>query len=256
MPATRDDAPSPPSEPDEGVRTVGGGQPIGRVRRADRPRAPRPVAAAASSSPAPADSTRPSGRLGRPIGAGGPARPARPLALVVVAILGVAGTVGFGLAWRQARSHARSVAAQGSAATDMHDAAQRFSVALTTFDGATIDRDVARLNDFGTGQFGDQLSQFFSTRIRTELKAAQASSRGDVRSVFVESFDGQRGRAFAVVDQTIANNKFPQPQADTLRLDIGLEKVGGTWKVFDLQTVGAGVGATTSGSAATPTSRP
>ncbi|MCU1452125.1 MAG: hypothetical protein JWN46_271, partial [Acidimicrobiales bacterium] len=230
-------APSTPAETGSSVRTVGGGEPLVRRRRAAAPRAARPVPPAETTS--------------RPV------RRRRPNALLAVAILGIAGTLAFGTAWRQERSHNRSAAsAQGTAATDMRDTAQQFAIALTTFDGIHIDADVAKLNGFGTGQFGDELSQFFSTKIRTELKTAQASSRGDVRSVFVESFDGERGRVFAVVDQTIANNRFPQPQADTLRLDIGLKKVNGAWKVFDLQTVGTAVGGGTAGTATTPTSTP
>ncbi|MCU1354019.1 MAG: hypothetical protein JWM05_3228 [Acidimicrobiales bacterium] len=231
MTATRDDA---PAEPATGVRTVGGDEP----RTARRAAAPR--AAAASREDA--------SRL---------PRPARPWALMAIAVLGLAGTLGFGLAWRQARGDRGSAATAGPTgpAADMQVAARDFAMALTTFDGATIDRDVARLDKYGTGKFGDELSQFFSTKIRTQLKEAQASSRGDIRSLYVESFDGDRGRAFAVVDQTIANNRFPQPQADTLRLDLGLKLVDGAWKVFDVQTVGTDVARSPGSTPATPTTR-
>ena len=153
-------------------------------------------------------------------------RPAR-----VLAALGLLGTVVFGVAWLSSRNGATEATTSSRTSREVRAAAVAFSKDLTNFDGATIDRDVDRLTARSTGEFLRQSDQFFSTKVRTQLKAAQASSRGEVRSAFVQSMRGDRGTVFVVVDQTIANNRSPQPQADTLRMELGLVRVGDAWKV-------------------------
>jgi Mce-associated membrane protein len=161
--------------------------------------------------------------------------------LAVVAILGLLGTALFSGLWITERR-----ADQGEAA--MRAEGEQFLLALTNFDAATVDEDFDRIVDMGTGDFRDQADQFFGSDVREALKEVQASSRGEVREIYVQSFSGDRGRVFAVVDQTIANNRFPQPQADQLRVELTLEHTGGEWRVSDVLVLeapnAAGGGAT------------
>jgi Mce-associated membrane protein len=147
--------------------------------------------------------------------------------LAVLAVLGIIGTLVFAGLWiRDQRAD------QGQNA--MQAKGEEFLLALTNFDAATVDEDFDALVELGSGDFASEADQFFGSDVREALKEVQASSRGEVRDVYVQSFDGGRGRIFAVVDQTIANNRFPQPQADQLRVELTLEHVDGDWHVSDV----------------------
>jgi hypothetical protein len=74
-----------------------------------------------------------------------------------------------------------------------------------------------------------------------------------VRSAFVQTVDGDRGTVFVVVDQTIANNQSPQPQADTLRMELGLIRKGESWLVERVAVLTAPSGGSTGTGATTPT---
>jgi hypothetical protein len=211
-----------------------------------RPRAAsrRPVEAAAGSPAQPATPRQappPRGGETRSAAYGGARLP------WILAILGLLGTVGFGLAWNSARGtgSADGGTAASPQAQDVRSAAVAFSKALTNFDGSTIDRDFDRLIGLSTGGFQDQADQFFNTKTRVALKKAQASSRGEVRQAFVQSISGAKASVFVVVDQTIANNKSPQPQADTLRMDLTLKATKGTWLVDQVEVLTAPGGGST-----------
>jgi hypothetical protein len=152
--------------------------------------------------------------------------------LAVLAALGLAGTAGFAWAWNGERS---ADAAQSA----MADRARDFLIALTNFDGSTVDADFDRIVAYATGDFAAEADRFFGSDVRAALKEVQAASRGEIRSLYVQDFDGDQGRVFAVVDQTIANNRFPAPQADELRLDLGLQHRDGEWKVYDVKVLQA-----------------
>ncbi len=165
----------------------------------------------------------------------------------VLAVLGLIGTLGFGLAWMGARDGGSAGSAQDGQAAEILRSARAFSEDLTNFDGATIDRDFDAITSRATGDFRSQADQFFSSDVRSQLKKAQASSRGEVRSAYVQTVDGDRGTVFVVVDQTIANNASPQPQADTLRMELGLIRKGDDWKVERVAVLTAPSGGTTDG---------
>ncbi len=153
--------------------------------------------------------------------------------LAVLAVAGLAGTLFFGFAWNRERTADAAEASMRTTASD-------FLVALFDFDGRTIDDDFDNIMSYATGQFADQAeAQFADDDTRAALREVQASSRVEVRDLFVQSFDGDRGRVFAVVDQTIANNQFPQPRSDQVRLEVGLRRVDGDWKVATLDVLEA-----------------
>jgi len=159
----------------------------------------------------------------------------------LLALLGLIGTLGFGLAWNGTRNDrgATATASADGESADMAAGATSFSKSLTNFDGATIDRDFDRIVAKSTGEFRSQADDFFSSKVRKQLKEAQASSRGEVRSAYVQSFDGDRGTVFVVLDQTIANNQSPKPKADTLRMELSLVRTGGVWKVGQVDVLSA-----------------
>jgi hypothetical protein len=145
----------------------------------------------------------------------------------VVAVLGLVGTVVFGLAWSNQRS------AQASA-TAARQAAGRFLTALTNFDAKTVDADFSSITAMATGRFATQANQFFNSSIRQELENALATSRGQIRSLYVQSSAPDQASVYAVVDQVYANNKISTPQSDVLRIVVDLQQTGGNWKVDDV----------------------
>ncbi|HYI60749.1 MAG TPA: hypothetical protein VEW93_02975, partial [Acidimicrobiales bacterium] len=160
----------------------------------------------------------------------------------VLAVLGVLGTIGFGLAWRSA--DARAVTEDGLApeVVAMRDAGREFAIALTNFDAGTIDADFDRIVDFATGDFAEEADRFYDEEIRSQLREAQATSRSEIRDIYVQSFSGDTGVVFFTADQTIANNLSPQPITDTLRVELGMVEVEGEWKVRTVEVLDAPAG--------------
>jgi Mce-associated membrane protein len=149
------------------------------------------------------------------------------VALAIVAVLGVAGTVGFGLAWQGLQS--RQVGESQATA-----AARSFLVDLTNFDAKTVDADFSAVSSMATGPFASQAQRFFNSTIRQDLQKALASSRGQIRSMDVQSYGGGQATVYAVVDQLYVNDKLTSPQTDVLRLVVNMAQVGARWKVADV----------------------
>lgn len=154
----------------------------------------------------------------------------------VFALVGWAGAIGFGLAWAGQSSQASADAAVRKVSTD-------FVMALTNFTPSTIDSDFSRIIGYSTGTFATQAHQFFDTQIRKQLQTALASSRGQVRHLFVQSLSGNQASVYVVVDQTYVNSKTPTPQADTLRLIIGLTDLSSGWHISSVGVLGTPSGA-------------
>lgn len=183
----------------------------------------------------------------------------------VLAVLGVLGTIGFGLAWRTADARATTQDGLSPAVVEMRTAGREFAIALTNFDAGTIDADFDRILDFATGDFADEADRFYDEEIRSQLRAAQATSRSEIRDIYVQSFDGDTGVVFFTADQTIANNLSPQPVTDTLRVELGMVRTDGEWKVRRVEVLeappgtqleGAGLGAEEAPGAAPESSEP
>jgi hypothetical protein len=146
----------------------------------------------------------------------------------------------------------------GSSAGDsaaVSSAARSFLLAFTNFDAKNVDADFGAITAMATGDFAGQAQRFFNSAIRQELEQALASSRGLIRSLYVQTVQGNQASAYAVVDQLYVNNKIATPVSDVLRLVVGLTNVGGTWKISQVTVLqGPTLGST--GSTSTPTTTP
>lgn len=155
----------------------------------------------------------------------------REVVLLVVAVLGIVGTVFFGLRWRELHD-------QEQRRDEVQDAASAFLTALFEWDGTTIDEDFDRILTYATGDFEQEAqSTFNDDEIRQSLRENRAGSRMDELDTFVRSIGDDQARVFAVVDQTAANAEFPEGRSDTVRIEIGLQREGGDWKVFDVNVL-------------------
>ena len=229
-----------PSGPDNRV-TPSRARPIVAVRPAGSGRDPAPsvlLVAAGLVVLALAGKRPPVAALTREVRAdeGSPSRlrrPRREAVLGVLALLGLTGTLAFGLAWNHARTH-------NSGLNQARATARNFLTALTNFDGKTIDADFNRIRSYATGAFASQADQFYADKdTRNALRVRQASSRGEIKDLFVQSSVRGRVRVYGVIDQTIANNALPTPQADELRIELGLTRVKGVWRVYDVRVLQA-----------------
>jgi hypothetical protein len=171
---------------------------------------------------------------------GRPVRPApfyrRPWAFVVVCVIalaGVAGTVGFGLAWSSGN-------AQQSGAGQAKATASTFLIALTNFDAKSIDADFAKITTMSTGNFSGQANKFFGSDIRQKLETALATSRGQIRDIYVESYGGGQASVYSVIDQVYANNTSKTPQSDVLRVVVNLTQRPAGWKVSNVTVLEGG----------------
>jgi Mce-associated membrane protein len=147
--------------------------------------------------------------------------------LVLLAVLGIAGTVGFGLAWTGLHD-------QQLGETQARAAARSFLVDLTNFDAKTVDADFSAVSAMATGPFASQAEKFFNSAIRQELEQALASSRGQIRALFVQTYGGGQATVYGVVDQLYANDKIGAPRTDVLRVVLTMARVQGNWKVADV----------------------
>jgi Mce-associated membrane protein len=155
----------------------------------------------------------------------------RELILLFVAVLGIVGTVFFYVRWKDLDD-------QEAQRDEVEDSAQEFLHALFTWDGTTIDDDFDRILSYATGDFEQEAqSTFNDDEIRQSLRENRAGSRADELDTFVRSINGDEARVFAVVDQTAANQEFPEGRSDTVRIEIGMTREDGEWKVFDVNVL-------------------
>jgi len=149
------------------------------------------------------------------------------VALCAVAVAGLTGTAVFGLAWSGLEARR-----QGEA--QVRHAASSFLVDLTNFDPKTVDADFSAVTAMATGGFADQADKFFNSSIRQDLEKALASSRGQVRSMYVQTYTGTKASVYAVVDQLYANSKITAPQSDVLRIVLDLSSAPSGWKISNV----------------------
>jgi hypothetical protein len=164
--------------------------------------------------------------------------------LAVMAGVGMALAVTFGILWNGKRVSDDNTAAAKRTG-------QSFLIALTNFDSKTINADFQRITSYATGNFAKQATQFFGPQIRQQLQVAQAQSRGEISSIYVQSASSNRASVYAVVDQTIVNKNFNAPQADELRVVLTMNKVSSGWRVGDVTVLQAPLTGTGGGSPST-----
>jgi hypothetical protein len=172
------------------------------------------------------------------------------IVLLVIAVLGVVGTALFGHAWA-------SLNGQQGQQAQVRTVTSDFLLALTNFDAKSVDTDFSRIQQYATGSFASQSNQFFGSTIRQQLQAALASSRGQIRSQFVQSINGNKASVYSVVDQTYVNNKMRSPAADELQIQTDLTMTGSGWKIANVTVLNnSGAGSSTGSSSSSSTTTP
>ena len=114
---------------------------------------------------------------------------------------------------------------------EVQQVAQRFAVALTNFSHESIDEDAATIKDFAVGEFAEEVETFLGDEGIAAIKEAEATSEGEIISLFIQAADSDEASAFAVVRETITNSTSSEGQTDTLRMEIGMIDTQDGWKV-------------------------
>jgi hypothetical protein len=160
----------------------------------------------------------------------GPVRRSLPWVLVAVA---AAVAVVFALLWRNADSQLSSAQSLEHRTAQVAATGTSFLTALTNFSGATIRSDVAKIRRYAVGDFAQQVDQFFGPTNTTALQNGRVVSVGQVRSVFVQSIDGQQASVFGLVDEAV-RSAHSAPHTTTLRVDVEMLRTTAGWRVSNV----------------------
>ncbi len=148
-------------------------------------------------------------------------KPNRRWIAAAVLALGLIGATYEG--WLLYAHHQRTVAA-----TEALEAAQKYTLVLTSVDPTAIDKNFAEILDGATGEFKDVYSAS-SEQLRQLLIDNKASAHGTVIDSAVKSATKNTVEVLLFVDQSVSNKTAPQAQIDRSRIVMTMEKVKGRW---------------------------
>jgi Mce-associated membrane protein len=152
------------------------------------------------------------------------------LALAAVVALLVAVVVVFGI---RVVEHQRDDAARTEATAAARQTVQDF-ISLTA---ATIDRDLERVSDGATGDFGDEFERG-KAQVKDVVVKNKVRQTGKVLDAAVVSSDRDSALVLVVADATTYNVNAPKGQLRHFRVQVDLAKVGDDWRVSTLKFVG------------------
>jgi Mce-associated membrane protein len=156
--------------------------------------------------------------------------------LLVVALLGAAAAYLLaGQATRAAELRpSANLAYLDQAATEQVRAEVGKAVeAVYSYDTANLDDTENRALSFITGSYGDQFRQNFSA-VRALGPQSNISLSSKVVDTGVEMLTDRRATLLMMVNQVGRRGDSPAPLTAQIRLTVTAEKVGGQWKVSDV----------------------
>lgn len=146
----------------------------------------------------------------------------------VLFVVAVAAAIALGLLWQQELNEDRAEA-------ELKREATKFVTALTNFSAETIEQDAERIQSFATQRFERETDVFFGSKAIAAIKQARVRLRGEVESVYVQSFDDNSASVFAVVTQSLTNVSSNEPSVDIARFNFEMIETDSGWKVSDLE---------------------
>lgn len=152
------------------------------------------------------------------------------LAPWVVAFVAAVAAVTFGVLWAQAR-------AEETTEDELRSTAREFVAALTNFSADSIDADAERIKSFAVGAFEQEAEIFFGERATEAIEEAEATSEGEIESLYVQSIGDESASVFAVVNQSVSNAGLAEPKTDVVRMEVGLVETSSGWKVDRVEVI-------------------
>jgi len=116
---------------------------------------------------------------------------------------------------------------------DVKASAQKFALALSTYDYRHLDRDLGKVRNMGVGNFRYQYQDVLGANSFSKALADnQAVATAKVKSgPFVAALSNDDARTFTVVSQTIKGNSAPQGETRNVRVESILVRTPKGWRV-------------------------
>jgi Mce-associated membrane protein len=146
-------------------------------------------------------------------------------------VLAVTAAVTLGLSWQESEKQREAISALESDREEVAAVARDFVTVLTNFSHETIEQDAEAIRSFAVGEFQEEADTFFGERAIDAIKKAEATSTGEIRSLFVQDLDSDEASVFGVVSETVTNAASDEPRTEILRLEVGLIETEDGWKV-------------------------
>ncbi len=117
------------------------------------------------------------------------------------------------------------------------DTAEKFALALTTYDYRHLDRQLGKVRGMGVGNFRYQYEDVLGANsFRTALTDNQAVATAKIKSgPFVAALSNDDARTFAVVSQKITGKSAPAGENRNLRVESILVRTPKGWRVDGFQ---------------------
>lgn len=159
-------------------------------------------------------------------------RPSRTVVSVVLAIVVIALGVVFAFFAHAAAQRDDAGDQRGSALA----AARQAAVNFTSYDYRHLDQDYQRVRDEATGAFRTDFDK--QSKVLAQLiQQSKAVAKGQVVDAALVTAGSGAATVLVAVDDTITNTQAPKGVVKHYRLRIDLKKVGGSWRVADVQPV-------------------
>lgn len=110
---------------------------------------------------------------------------------------------------------------------------------LTTFEGAAIDDWLAATQAQATPAYAAEVEELFDAELRATLRGSDTRAEGELVDVFVQSIGEEQASAFAVVHQTVVNDRLDEPVEETLRMEISLRQGERGWLAAGVEVMPA-----------------
>ncbi|MBV8981788.1 MAG: hypothetical protein JO086_12870 [Acidimicrobiia bacterium] len=116
---------------------------------------------------------------------------------------------------------------------DVKDTAQKFAIALSTYDYHHLSRDLGKVKNMGIGNFRYQYQDVLgATSFTKALSDNQAVATAKVKSgPFIAALTTDDARTFTVVSQTIKGSSSPQGETRNVRVETILVRTSAGWRV-------------------------
>jgi len=113
------------------------------------------------------------------------------------------------------------------------DTAEKFALALSTYDYHHLDRDLGKVRSMGVGNFRYQYQDVLGANSFSKaLSDNQAVATAKVKSgPFVDALTKDDARTFTVVSQTIKGKSSPQGETRNVRVESILVRTPKGWRV-------------------------
>ena len=114
------------------------------------------------------------------------------------------------------------------------DTAKSYAIDFSTYDYQHLDQDFQTVTSHLAPSFKAQYSQTVAS-LKAIVVQYKGSATATVQGVGLASISPTQAVVLVFLDQKVTNTNLKAPRIDTNRLQITLERTGGTWLMSDLQ---------------------